>query len=734
MRTQTTSENLKDGVAVERADLNVTDAGSAVIAKAVGSTNIALSSTGVDAGTGDVTFDLSTTGVGAGTYTKYQVDIYGRIISASNLVAGDLPSGSGFYIQNQNASPQATTNLWISGVASATEHRSYNGAGTFYVSVTAPAGIAANYTFALPASYGSNGNVLTGNGSGGLSWTDLTTVYVPIAGTSTITGAKTFSAGISTSSLAVTGTTTLATSLNGLLKATSGVVSAAGASDVTGQLLTGFTVGSNTAIVAGDTILAAFGKTQAQINAMTNFWARASTTVSLATSTDTVNLGSPTLTNGKLNIGGGSAGGSIVNSLSTGYRLLLHFDGNNGSRKILDSGTYSTPIYTRGTQYYNPPVISTTQSKFGNTSLRLDGTNYIEAASRLSIGTGDFSFDFHVFFTNVSGTQTLFDWGGTASGIVLAYSAGTWTCTVAGTACTFSNTPSVNTWYHIAVSRTSNSVRFWVAGAKTGTTQTASGSVTGTNTANMFIGATAAGANRASIYMDEFRSVTGSSVYTSDAAITVPTTAYEPGGLRLSAGGANYTPDNYVMSCDGAGSFMPQRPPRLQMVTFCLGENVANTTKYFYSNRALGSTQDDAQRSGNSSGMSFGTACSPIFAGFNGRIVSATLVVQGVGVNNGSVTYPVVYRADFFRVGFSAEHDPNINGGSAVQLNFNLVSGTTIGIYSVGATNTRVELQDLNIPIFAGDPMALKFINGSGASGAAMTQMAFVTLVIEETF
>jgi hypothetical protein len=179
---------------------------------------------------------------------------------------------------------------------------------------------------------------------------------------------------------------------------------------------------------------------------------------------------------------------------------------------------------------------------------------------------------------------------------------------------------------------------------------------------------------------------------------------------------------------------MPQRPPRLQMVTFCLGESVANTTKYFYSNRALGTTQDDAQRSGNSSGMSYANSCSPVFAGFNGRIVSAVLVVQGVGVNNGSVTYPVVYRTDLFRVGFAAEHDPNINSGAAVQISFSFPTGTTIGTYSVGATNQRMVRDDLNIPVFAGDPLALKFINGSGASGAAMTLMAFVTLVIEETF
>jgi hypothetical protein len=186
------------------------------------------------------------------------------------------------------------------------------------------------------------------------------------------------------------------------------------------------------------------------------------------------------------------------------------------------------------------------------------------------------------------------------------------------------------------------------------------------------------------------------------------------------------------MTGDAAGNFSPQRPARSAALVFALPENVANTSKYFYARRGPGATQEDAQRSGNSSGLSFANACSPEFSPVNGRITSAVLVVPGVGVNNGSVTYPVIFRADLFRVGFSAEHDPNINSGSAVQLNFNITSG--VGTYSVGSTNARVVLQDLNIPVLAGDPISLKFVNGSGASGAAIMQMAFVTLTIEETF
>ena len=53
-RTQVSTAQVLDG-SIRRADLNTTTAASAVIAKAIQGTGISLSSTGVDAGTGDVT-------------------------------------------------------------------------------------------------------------------------------------------------------------------------------------------------------------------------------------------------------------------------------------------------------------------------------------------------------------------------------------------------------------------------------------------------------------------------------------------------------------------------------------------------------------------------------------------------------------------------------------------------------------------------------------------------------
>ena len=58
-KTEITGLQIKDG-SVKKVDLNTTDAGEAVVTQLVAGNNIALSSTGVDEGTGDVTINLNT--------------------------------------------------------------------------------------------------------------------------------------------------------------------------------------------------------------------------------------------------------------------------------------------------------------------------------------------------------------------------------------------------------------------------------------------------------------------------------------------------------------------------------------------------------------------------------------------------------------------------------------------------------------------------------------------------
>ena len=58
-RTQVRSHQLKNDD-VSREDMNTSDTGRAVILKAIAGNNVELSSTGVDAGTGDVTININT--------------------------------------------------------------------------------------------------------------------------------------------------------------------------------------------------------------------------------------------------------------------------------------------------------------------------------------------------------------------------------------------------------------------------------------------------------------------------------------------------------------------------------------------------------------------------------------------------------------------------------------------------------------------------------------------------
>ena len=77
-QTLLTGLQVSDG-SVTRSDLNVTTAGSAVIRKIIAGSGVSLVSTGVDAGTGDVTISVS--GGGGITYgaTRRYKDMIGTL-------------------------------------------------------------------------------------------------------------------------------------------------------------------------------------------------------------------------------------------------------------------------------------------------------------------------------------------------------------------------------------------------------------------------------------------------------------------------------------------------------------------------------------------------------------------------------------------------------------------------------------------------------------------------------
>jgi hypothetical protein len=105
-----------------RADLNTTVSGSAVIRRVLSGSGIALSSTGVDSGTGDVTIALSTSGVTAGSYGSsalvpiVTVDTFGRITSITTTSISGGGGGGGSSVRCEQTITATANQTVFSGL------------------------------------------------------------------------------------------------------------------------------------------------------------------------------------------------------------------------------------------------------------------------------------------------------------------------------------------------------------------------------------------------------------------------------------------------------------------------------------------------------------------------------------------------------------------------------------------------------------------------------------------
>ena len=180
--------------------------------------------------------------------------------------------------------------------------------------------------------------------------------------------------------------------------------------------------------------------------------------------------------------------------------LLLHGDGTNGSTRITDSsGSHNTVVAAGNAQ------INNTQSKFGGTSAKFDGTgDYLSSPSNdaFNFGTGDFTVEGFVYIeanssTDGSGNRpaAIATYGTTSGGNTnywWFYLKGDTTTTgtgiefnslVGGSSYGVSANVSVtqSAWHHVAVSRVSGSTKLFLDGTEltlstnTLTTQVVSG-------------------------------------------------------------------------------------------------------------------------------------------------------------------------------------------------------------------------------------------------------------------
>ncbi len=231
--------------------------------------------------------------------------------------------------------------------------------------------------------------------------------------------------------------------------------------------------------------------------------------------------------------------------------LLLHMDGSNGSTTFTDSSQYAQAVTTSGTA-----VIDTSQSKFGGASGVFDGSNSCKLSlvdsANWDFGSGDFTIDLWLRATSIVGTKALVSqWGGSGNNGSF-YFAQTGQAVIFNWSINGSSESSVgnvgtillNTWTHLAVERTTTTIRFFQDGAAIGTgvigTDTIFNSTRVLNVSTYQDGAGQAIGG----WVDEVRIVKGRADFAA-GGFTAPTSAYDlsagGGGGRLACGSYAYS-------------------------------------------------------------------------------------------------------------------------------------------------------------------------------------------------
>lgn len=203
--------------------------------------------------------------------------------------------------------------------------------------------------------------------------------------------------------------------------------------------------------------------------------------------------------------------------------LLLHCDGSDASTTFTDSSPSAKTVTANGNAQ-----VDTAQQKFGTGSGLFDGSGdylSIPDSADWDFGTGDFTIDLWVRFSAINQFNNLVDRGNSAR-FELRVRGDTNVLDVflEGVDYTFSWTPVINTWYHVAVTRSSSILRAFINGTQIGTSQNSSENIDGTNqvlVGNADDGTFTLGLNG---WIDELRITKGVARWTSN--FTSPTLAY----------------------------------------------------------------------------------------------------------------------------------------------------------------------------------------------------------------
>ena len=181
--------------------------------------------------------------------------------------------------------------------------------------------------------------------------------------------------------------------------------------------------------------------------------------------------------------------------------------------------------------------ISTTQSKFGGSSMSFDGTgDYLVLGGNSSsginaMGTGDFTIEFWLYANSVAATdQGLIDMRPASTNGYYPYLymySGQITYWLNSTAVITSSAGAITTgtWYHVALSRSGSSNKLFINGTQSGSTFTSTTALLCDNNRPAIGSAgTTLGASPFNGYIDDLRITKGYARYTSN--FSVPTEAF----------------------------------------------------------------------------------------------------------------------------------------------------------------------------------------------------------------
>lgn len=222
--------------------------------------------------------------------------------------------------------------------------------------------------------------------------------------------------------------------------------------------------------------------------------------------------------------------------------LLLHCNGYFGQMYFADSAKRHT------LSYYNNPILTDQQFKFGSTSLVFDGASYITIpdSEDWDFGTTPFCIDCWVRPTSATAYMMVLDRNSSPRGGVFFYNG-----SVFAYGKTFAWTPTINTWYHLAVTYDGTNLRCFIDGTQIGSNQALA--TAGSAATEFVIGGSYNYTTKSTFWLDELRISKGVSRWTEN--FTAPTAPYGNPGFTITLPASPVVGDKEILIADKNNGF-----------------------------------------------------------------------------------------------------------------------------------------------------------------------------------